>query len=173
MKPTVASRREKLFPVFRPSFASRRVGLEYGMTVQGKPMQLPNVAQPVRSSLAQNVNVHRFQLSRNLKLLRNYGMRPDYPVLRAPFIPFQAKVAKQTPTPQMTRFGSRPTPGLTPVYPRVAKGGTMGSVKRFAKASKVIPNRYRPPIYGGGMQPSPGSLQYGSQGNPNDREEES
>lgn len=153
MKPTVGSKRERLFPVFRPSFAPLRTGLEYGMTVQGKPMQLPNLPQPIRSSLGQNTLVHRFQLSRNLKLLRTFGLRPDYPTLRAQSIPFRGRVQQQTPTPVMTRFGTRPRPGATPVFPRVGRPGTMGSVKRFTKANKVIPNRYRPPLYGGGTEP--------------------
>ncbi len=148
MKPTIPERRAKLFPVYRPSFASLRTGLEYGMVVQGKEMQLPALPLPIESSLAQDVNVHRFQLSRNIRLLRNYGMRPDYPVVQVPTTPFQGRVVKQTPTPVMTAFGPRPRPGATPVFPRTARGGTMGSVKRFAKSTKVIPNKYRPPVYG-------------------------
>jgi len=122
------------------------------MVVKGAAMQIPDVPLPIRSSLGQDTLVHRFQLSRNLRLLRNYGMRPDYPVLKAQSTAFRGRVVKQTPTPQLTRFGVRPRPGLTPVYPRVGAPGTMGSVKRFSKASKVIPNRYRPPLYGGGTQ---------------------
>lgn len=166
MKPQGASNRgEKVFPVFRPSFRPLRTGLEYGMTVQGRPMPAPNVALPIQSSTAQDVNVHRFQITRNLRLLRNYGMRPDHPVLRAPSIPFTAKVNAQTPKPVMTRLGTRPVPGATPVFPRTGAPGTMGSVKRFPKAILAMPNRYRPPVYGGRRQQgAPGKFGFLTEG---------
>lgn len=139
--------RDRLFPLARFSRVPLRVGLEYGMTVQGKPMDVPSVRMPVRSSLAQRLLIHRYQITRNIRLLHGYGFAPGNPVLKADSTPLTAKIKQNTPTPTMTRFGMSPVQGVR-VFPRTALAGGLGSPKRFPKAIPVIQNTYTPPVYG-------------------------
>lgn len=146
--------RARLFPIARVSRVPLRVGLEYGMTISGVPMDAPTVAMPVRSSLAQKLNIHRYQLSRNIRLLHGYGFAPGNPVLKADSTPLQARVAQAVDQPQMTRFGQTPIPGQTPVFPRTGARGVMRAVRRFPKAIPVTPNNWTPPVYGGQEAPN-------------------
>lgn len=153
-RPAGYGKTARLFPVAQVSRVPLRRGLEYGMTIQSRDIPAPDVPLPIRSSLAQSLGVHRFQISRNLKLLRNYGFAPGNPVLKAQTIPLQGRANAQRPTPVMTRFGMQaPRPGATPVFPRVGKPGAMGSVRRFPRAILVPPNTYRIPVYGNAEQP--------------------
>lgn len=143
-----AQDRAALFPIARVSRVPLRVGLEYGMAIKGAPMDAPNVAPPIRSSLAQQTVIHRFQLSRYISRLRTYGFAPGNPILKADSIDLKSRQTANTPKPVMTRLGQRPVPGRTPVFPRTAAPGTMGSPRRFPKALPVQKNTYTPPIYG-------------------------
>ncbi len=148
-KPSGYNRGPRLFPMAIVSRKPLRTGLEYGMTIKSGDMDAPDVPMPIRSSLGQSLLTHRFQLSRNIRLLRNYGFAPGNPILKAQSIPLQAKISGQTPKPVMTRFGmQKPQPGATPAFPRTGARGSMGSVRRFPKSILVIPNTYRPPVYG-------------------------
>lgn len=150
-RPTGSGISDRAFPIARFSRVPLRVGLEYGMTIQRKDISAPPVPLPVRSSLAQPLVVHRYQLSRNIRLLRNYGFAPGNPVLKAQSIPFQGRGGNTSPV--LTRFGmQKPRPGATPVFPRVSSGGSMGAVRRFPKSLLVPPNTYRPPVYGDATQ---------------------
>lgn len=148
-RPAGFQQQDSAFPIYRPSFKPLRKGLQYGMTITRRDGDAPDLPMPIRSSLFGKEIVTRFQLSRNIRLLRNYGFAPGNPVLKAQSIPVQALLLQQRPTPTMTRFGmQKPSPGATPVFPRTGARGGMGSVRRFPKAIRVVPNTYRPPVYG-------------------------
>lgn len=127
-------------------------------------MNAPPVQLPVRSSLGQQILIHRFQNSHNYRLLRNYGFAPGNPILQAESIPNQANTQGNTPKPVFTRFGMQaPVPGQSPVFPRVSGRGSMGSPKRFPKSLLVPPNTYAPPVYGtDSAQPQSDPGTYGS-----------
>lgn len=150
-RPGGSTLNDRAFPLARVSRVPLRVGLEYGMTIQSKDIPPATVPLPVRSTLAQPLVVHRYQLSRNIRLLRNYGFAPGNPVLRAQSIPFKGQGGMTTPV--MTRFGmQKPRPGATPVFPRSGSKGSMGPVRRYPKSLLVAPNTYTPPVYGGATQ---------------------
>lgn len=149
-RPQGASLQAQAFPMAIVSRRPLRVGLEYGMTIQGKDVPAPTVQMPVRSSLGQPFLRHRFQLSRNIRLLRTYGFAPGNPILQAESIPNQSSASSQRPRPIAARYGMQTSGG---VRASVGSRGSMGSPKRFPKAIMVPPNTYSPPVYGGGTQP--------------------
>lgn len=106
--------------------------LEYGMQYGGRVMEAPNVPLMVRSSLGQRVLVHRFQMSRYISRLRNYGMRPDHPAFKGHMV---VNTAPRIVVPTRARL------------PLSKKPGTMAATPRFPKALGNPPNNYQPPEY--------------------------
>lgn len=142
-----ASRKAHPFPIGRVSQAQNRVGLEYQGTTQALTINAPNVAMPVRSSVAQQVSVNRFQFSRKLKFLRTYGLAPGNPVLQAVTqrVVSPQRVARPRPT---IVGGKRSGPFSVAKTPASSRPGYMAAPKRFPKALPVRRNTYSPPVYG-------------------------
>lgn len=128
-----------------PRLAARpiRANISYFMQYGGRVMPAPNVPMMQRSSLAQQIVIHRTQDSTYLSNLRYYGLRPDYPAFHA-LTTIRRSPMRSNPKPLpkiSTRFAGRPG---------VSQQGTMGAMQRFKKALPNPINIYHPPVYGQG-----------------------
>lgn len=110
-------------------------GMGYGMLVRARPVPSPGIPLFVRSSLYQNVLWHRFQISRYISKLRNYGMRPDYPTPHVLTMINSAPPMNKNPRPTISRFGRTGSPGY------------MQAPRRFKKALPANDIPYYPPEY--------------------------
>lgn len=115
-----------------------RTGMEYFMLYDHRKMAAPNVPPPVRrASLAQQQLIHRYQISKYISRLRNFGLRPDHPAFHGFKITVQGRIAT---TPVMS------DPQWNTPRPLA---GSMRAPARFAKALPTAPNPYIAPTYGG------------------------
>lgn len=147
MRPTKPSTKASLFPIGSVNQRQNRSGLEYQGMLTARPMEAPNVPQVIRSTLSMPITRYRIQFTRNLKLLRTYGFAPGNPVLRATPNPYTVTSRRRQPKPTL-RGGRRNGPLSVSRAPAAAKPGRMGAPKRFPKALPLIPNNYKPPVYG-------------------------
>lgn len=147
MRPTKPTTKASLFPIGAVNQRQNRNGLEYSGALTTRPMNAPNVPLPVRSTLSMPITRYKLAFTRNLKLLRTYGFRPGNPVLRATPNPYTVGQKRRTPKPAV-RGGKRNGPLSVSRPPAATKAGSMGAPKRFPKALPVVPNNYKPPIYG-------------------------
>lgn len=135
----ISNETQKSNPFIVTRFEKRYIlaGISSDMVLEGKVAEAPNVPMQVRSSLGQQVFKHRFQITSYISKLRNYGMRPDYPVFHA------LTMIKTSPA------GRSLTPVMSVGYtlPQTAMGGTIGPPPRFKKALKSPVAVFAPPTY--------------------------
>jgi hypothetical protein len=129
-------------PAFRTPVYSRqsnRLGISYAMQLPSLGSELaPMVPIPVRSSLAQMIQVFRTQYSHYISHAKRGAVPMDYPV---------AKVLTLVNTaPKHRRRVDRPVGG---VKGHPARQGYMSAPPRFRKALRLPVNDYTPPVYGG------------------------
>lgn len=132
-----STQKKNPFVVTRQEKHDILVGIEDGMLLQNKVGRAPNVPLQTRSSLGQQVIRHRFQISRYISGLRNYGMRPDYPVVH---------VLTMVKTSPAGRSG-RPVMSVGYTLPQTASGGTIAPPPRFKKALKSPVAIFAPATY--------------------------
>lgn len=143
--------RGRPFEVLRILRMPLEIGMEYSMSYDSTVMGGPNVPPPIpRQSLAQTVIVHRYQQSKYFSRLRNYGLRPDYPIAHGHVVVQTGNSSvNNAPTITSTKMGTDSSLGV----PQVNSAGAQGFMRpggRFRKALPLPVVNYNPPIYGGG-----------------------
>ena len=111
-------------------------GITYTEEYRVQSMESPGIPPAIRSSLFQPLNKFRRHTSIYLSELRNYGLRPDHPIVKLLGIQKRIRV-----------MANRPIPTTSP-YPMTSSVGGMGTSPRFTKAlpsKKVV---FNPPVYG-------------------------
>ena len=111
-------------------------GITYTEDYRVQATESPGIQPAIRNSLFQPLNKFRRHTSSYISTLRNYGLRPDYPVVKLLGIQKRIRV-----------MANRPLP-TTSNYPMTSSVGGMGTSPRFTKA---LPSRkivFNPPIYG-------------------------
>jgi hypothetical protein len=123
----------KLFPVAPNARIPNRSNMEYRMIIEGEHIPSATVPMQLRQSEAQPIVVHRWQFSRYFSLLRNYGLRPDYPIFRG----FAIVPVNSSPNAKIviSRRGA------------AANQGSMRPIPRFRKALPYPIVTYNPPTY--------------------------
>lgn len=149
-RPKGVARKTNLFPIGKVSQAQNRERMEYSAVTVARPMPAPNVAMPIRASLAQSTSVNRFAFSRYFSRLRTYGFAPGNPILQAFNQRYKLSPSQRVPRPVISG-GKRSGPLSVSRTPATAKPGSMGAPKRFPKALPIRTNTYRPPVYGEGQ----------------------
>lgn len=148
MRPTKPTTKASLFPIGSVNQRQNRRGLEYSGGLTTRPMDAPNVPVPIRSTLSMPITRYKIAFTRKLIFLRTYGFAPGNPVLRATPNPYTVAGARKRKPRPVVRGGRRSGPLSVARPPAAAKNGAMGAPKRFPKALPIIPNNYKPPIYG-------------------------
>jgi hypothetical protein len=124
------------FRVNSPLVSPNEKGITYSEDYRVQVMESPGIPPAIRSSLFQPLNKFRRHMSSYISELRNYGLRPDYPVVKLLGIQKRVRIMANRPLPTMSN------------YPQTSLSGGMGTSPRFIKAlpsSKVV---FNPPIYG-------------------------
>lgn len=142
--------RARPFEVLRILRAPLETGMEYEMHYDSVVMGGPNVPPPIpRQSLAQQVIVHRYQQSKYFSRLRNYGLRPDYPIAHGwRVIQTGNSSVNNAPVMTTTFLGTDPqSRGI-----QVNSPGAQGFMRPGGRFKKALPTpvvNYNPPVYGG------------------------
>lgn len=124
-----------------PSRHELFTGMEYNMDYDTRQVPTPSVPPPVsRQSLAQQTMIHNYHWSRYLSVIKNFGLRPDYPVFHGFTIVNGAPEVSNTGVPTMSN------PPMN--FPRPATAGTMKPNPRYSKALPLPIPSYDPPTYG-------------------------
>jgi len=128
-------------------------GMSWEMDYNTRRTPVPNVPPPVsRSSLAQQILIHRYQQSKYISVLRYFGLRPDYPAFHGFKIINGAPQVSNTGIPSLNStnlnqfYKGVGTEGIAP-FPRAKTAGTMRPVSRFVKALPVPIPSYNAPTY--------------------------
>lgn len=131
------TQKRNVFTVNASRRYERTEGMSAEMLLQGKINESPNVPMLQRQSLGQQVLHHRFQQTEYFSKLRNYGLRPDYPIAHV------LSLIKLSPAGK----SSYPVIAIGYHTPATAQGGVMRAPPRFKKALRSPLNIFTPPTY--------------------------
>ena len=140
------TQKQNPFAVRSPHNPDLTDGMAAQMLLQDKTAEAPNIPMEQRQSLGQQRLRHRFQQTEYISKLRNYGLRPDYPIAHV------LSLIKLSPASGSTspRIAIGYYQGGNVFQNRGAKAGVMAPPPRFKKALRSPINVFTPQTYNEG-----------------------